>query len=150
MRKVVHAALVVAAGVVTWRVIVRTADDRDNWMNVARDSGYTVSIDTTHIMREYGRTYEVWYRTDHAMTRFYKQKAFTREMVHAILRCDNYSFRVMSSAMSMGSRYPVVQQATEPKDLADQPWRPVEAGSTEADAARGACIVSDWTASARR
>jgi hypothetical protein len=92
----------------------------------------------------------VWYRTDHATTRFYQEKAFTRELVHAILRCDGYSFRITSVAMSMGDARPVIRQFTEPLDLARQQWRRVEAGSTEADAARATCQVADWTKWGRR
>jgi len=117
---------------------------------VARDSTYSISVDTSRIVAEPGRTYDIWYRTDHTVTRFYNDKAFTREVVHAVLRCDGYTFRVMSTAMSMGAGRAVLRQVTEPRDLVRQPWRRVEAGSTEADAAHATCEVADWAKWGRR
>jgi hypothetical protein len=150
LRRAVRIGGVVAAVAVTGRSIATAGNDEAHWIVVARDSGYTISIDTTRIISESGHTYEVWYRTDHAVTRFYKEKAFTRETVHAILRCDSYKFRIMSTAMSMGSKRPVTTQIMEGRDLERQSWRRVEAGSTEADAARATCVVADWAASSRR
>jgi hypothetical protein len=92
-------------------------DERARWLVVDRDSGYTIAIDTSRIVREHGRTYEIWYRTDHASKRFYRGKAFTRETVHAILRCDGYSFRVISTTMP---------------------------GSTDEKAALATCQLADW------
>jgi hypothetical protein len=149
-RNAVRTASVLTAGALTWLAVANARDEQANWIVVARDSTYSISIDTTRILVERGRTYEVWYRTDHAVTRFYKEKAFTRETVHAILRCNNYTFRVISTAMSMGSRRPVAQQVTDARDLARESWRKVEPGSTEADAARATCEVADWAAASRR
>ena len=120
-------------------------NDESRWMVVARDSNYTISLDTSRILALSGRTYEIWYRTDHAAMRYYKEKAFTRETVHAILRCERYSYRVASVAMSMGDGRAVTRQITEPSDLARQEWRRVEAGTTDADAARATCVVADWS-----
>jgi hypothetical protein len=134
----------VAAAALTVRVMTSTNDSETHWLVVARDSSYTISIDTSRIVAQAGRTYEIWYRTDHSTTRYYNEKAFTRETVHAILRCYGYRFRIESVAMSIGSGRPVARQATEPRDLGQQEWRKVEAGSTEADAARATCVVADW------
>jgi hypothetical protein len=141
---------IVAAVVVTARAVATSDDGPTRWLVVARDSSYTISIDTAHIVALPGRVYEIWYRTDHSTTRYYKENAFTRETVRAILRCDGYSFRVASVAMSMGAGRPVARQITEPRDLARQAWRRVEAGSTEADAARATCVVADWAKWGRR
>src|SRR5688572_17409882 len=118
---------VVTAAVLATSAIASGGADPAHWMLVARDSSYVISIDTSRIVATPGRTYEVWYRTDHATTRFYREKAFTRELVHAVLRCDGYSFRVMSVAMSIGDSRAVIRQITEPRDLARQQWRRVEA-----------------------
>jgi len=150
LRRGIGALAVVAAASVTTRVIVTGHDDATHWLMVARDSTYSISIDTSRIVAQPGRIYEIWYRTDHTVTRFYNDKAFTREVVHAILRCDGYTFRVMSTVMSMGSGRPVVRQFTEPRDLLRQPWRRVEPGSTEADAAHATCEVADWAKWGRR
>jgi Surface-adhesin protein E len=149
-RTVARTAIVLAATAITVRLIGASGDNRVHWLVVARDSNYTIAIDTTRIVAEYGRTYDVWYRTDHAATRFYKEKAFTRETIHAVLRCDGYRFRIMSVAMSMGSGRAVTWQSAEPQDLASQSWRRVEPGSTESDAARATCQVADWVARAQR
>ncbi len=150
LRRGIGALAVVAAASVATRVIVTGRDAAAVWLLVARDSTYSISIDTSRIVAEAGRTYEIWYRTDHTVTRFYNDKAFTREVVHAILQCDGYRFRVMSTVMSMGSGRPVIRQFTEPRDLARQPWRRVEPGSTEADAAHATCEVADWAKWGRR
>jgi len=150
LRRGIATLAVVAAASVTTRVIVTGHDDAARWLMVAKDSTYSISIDTSRIVADPGRIYEIWYRTDHTVTRFYNDKAFTREVVHAILRCDGYTFRVMSTVMSMGSASPVVRQVTEPRDLVRQPWRRVEPGSTEADAAHATCEVADWAKWGRR
>lgn len=150
LRRGIGALAVVAAASVTTRVILTEHDDTAAWLLVARDSTYSISLDTARIVAKPGREYEIWYRTDHTVTRYYNDKAFTREVVHAILRCDGYTFRVMSTAMSMGSERPVIRQITEPRDLVRQPWRRVEPGSTEADAAHATCEVADWAKWGRR
>jgi hypothetical protein len=124
--------------------------DRARWLVVERDSGYTIALDTSRIVREYGRTYEIWYRTDHAAERFYRGKAFTRETVHAILRCDSYSFRVISTTMSIGSGRSVVHQAMDSRDLAREAWHSVEPASADEKAALATCELADWKAWARR
>ena len=133
-----------AAGIAT-RALMVDGDDPMHWMLVARDSSYSIALDTSRIVATPGRTYEVWYRTDHSTLRFYNEHAFTREIVHAVLRCDGYTFRVMSAVMSIGGGRPVVRQVTEPRALGREAWRRVEPGSTEADAARATCEVADWT-----
>jgi len=151
LRRGIGTLAVVAAASVTTRVIVTDHDDARHWLLVARDSTYSISLDTARIVAKAGREYEIWYRTDHTVTRFYNDKAFTREVVHAILRCgDGYTFRVMSTTMSMGSGRPVIRQITEPRDLVRQPWRRVDPGRTEADAAHATCEVADWTKWGRR
>jgi hypothetical protein len=117
-------------------------DHPSHWIVVARDSSYIISLDTTRIVSPFGHAYEVWYRTDHTRTRFYNEKAFTRETVHALLRCNSYQYVIMSAEMSIGSGRPVVRQTTEPRDVRRQPWRDVEAGSAEADAAGMTCHLS--------
>ena len=77
-------AIVTAASLAAYG-IASGGDEPTRWMLVAHDSSYAISIDTSRIVAAPGRVYEVWYRTDHAATRFYNQKAFTREVVHAVL-----------------------------------------------------------------
>jgi hypothetical protein len=127
-------------------------DERARWLVVDRDSvgGYTIAIDTSRIVREYGRTYEIWYRTDHASKRFYRGKAFTRETVHAILRCDGYSFRVISTTMSLGSWRSVLHQAMDKRDLEREDWRSVEPASADEKAALATCQLADWKSWVRR
>jgi surface-adhesin protein E len=125
-------------------------EDRARWLVVERDSEYTIALDTSRIVREYGRTYEIWYRTDHASKRFYRGKAFTRETVNAILGCDGYRFRVISTTMSMGSGRSVVHQAMDSRDLAREAWHSVEPGSADEKAALATCELADWKSWARR
>src|SRR5262249_225232 len=73
-----------------------SADEDGRWLIVARDSGYTVALDTSHIRFDRGRGIRIWYRTDHSAMRFYNEKAFNRELVEAILQCPGYSFRVVT------------------------------------------------------
>lgn len=150
LRKGVRAIVVAGAAALAAVAITSDRDDPPHWLLVARDSSYAIAIDTSRIRALPGRIYEVWYRTDHAMPRYYNAKMFTREVVHATLRCDGFSFRVMSVAMSVGAGRPVIRQTTEPRDYANQAWRRVEAGTTEADAARATCQVADWTKWGRR
>lgn len=131
-------ALVVAGA---W--LATRGNDTHRWLIVARDSNYTIAIDTAHLRRYAGRDYEIWYRTDHAAMRYYNQKAFNRELVHAILSCRSYAFRVDRSVMSVGDGRPVAVQTTDARDLSRQPWHRIEPGSTEADAAHATCVVAD-------
>jgi hypothetical protein len=145
-----------AAGIGTAMVLIGHAiagdlrADRARWLVIEHDSGYTIALDTSRIVREYGRTYEIWYRTDHAAERFYRGKAFTRETVHAILRCDGYGFRVISTTMSNGSGRSVVHQVMDAKDLAREEWHSVEQGSADEKAAFATCQLADWKSWTRR
>jgi hypothetical protein len=125
-------------------------DSRARWVVVERDSGYTIALDTSRIVRERGRTYEIWYRTDHASPRFYRGEAFTRETVHAILQCNGYAFRVISTTMSTGAGRSVVHQEMDARDLQREAWHPVEPGSEDEKAALATCQVADWKAWSHR
>ncbi len=142
---------IAAALTLAWRAVAGDLrDERARWLVVDRDSGYTVAIDTSRIVRERGRTYEIWYRTDHTSKRFYRGKAFTRETVHAILRCDGYSFRVISTTMSLGSWRSVLHQEMDKRDLAREDWHSVEPGSADEKAALATCQLADWKSWVRR
>ncbi|HEX7939894.1 MAG TPA: surface-adhesin E family protein, partial [Gemmatimonadaceae bacterium] len=121
-------------------------DSSPRWVRVARDANYTIYIDTGRLSsydapHYMGRTYQVWYRTDHAMPRVHEgdNKVFNREVVHSIIACDSLVFRVASVDMSMGHDRPIVQQTLTDKELAYQKWRHVELGTAEEIAARAAC-----------
>jgi hypothetical protein len=120
------------------------------WMEVARDSSYTIAIDTARIARRSGADYVIWYRTDHAVTRAYKGHAFDREIVESTLDCYSLRFKISSVAMSRRGHLVAVQR-TESGDLAQQPWHKVERGTIEETVARAACDVArrQYTARAR-
>jgi hypothetical protein len=132
------AALVVVAA---RRVIF--ADSDSHWLVIARDSSYAISLDTTRIAQLYDRVYEIYYRTDHTQVRYYREKAFTRETVRTELACHDLAFKVVSTKMSIGGGRPVTEQHNSAADVRHETWHDVEAGSTEADAARATCIVAD-------
>lgn len=118
------------------------ANDESRWLVVTVDSGIKIAVDTTHIEREYGHTFRIWSRTDHYAMRYYDDKAFNRETVQAILRCDGYSFRIVSTEMAVRGGGTVVRQVTTDGELSRQPWRRVEPGSVEADAVRAVCLLA--------
>jgi hypothetical protein len=70
--------------------------------------------------------------------------------VHAILRCDGYSFRVISTTMSLGSWRSVLHQAMDKGDIEREDWHSVEPGSTDEKAALATCQLADWKSWARR
>src|SRR3954463_13497709 len=142
MRRAWVAPLLAAAAVVGWRAFTPRDSDA-HWMLIARDSSYSISLDTTRILRAFDRGYDVWYRTDHLALRFYKEKPFNRETVQALLSCYTFTFKVVSTAMSIGSARPVARQSNTRDEVAHETWHPTPAGSTEADAARATCIVAD-------
>jgi hypothetical protein len=121
-------------------------DDSPKWVRVARDANYTIYLDTSRIRihdvrRGVGASYSVWYRTDHAQPRVNtkSEDVFNRELVHSVIRCRDFKFRVASVDMSMGDGKVVVRQRLTEKELADQEWRSVELGTAEELAARAAC-----------
>ena len=118
------------------------ADSYGYWVQVARDSSYDIAIDTSRIKRR-GEGWEIWYRTDHATTHLYKDKAFNREVVQSLLRCSNLSFRVARVDMSLRPRGVVAQQLAGPGELGQQPWRPVDRETIEGTAAKAACDFVD-------
>lgn len=134
--------LLAAITVIAWRVFI-PGDDDAHWMLIARDSSYSISLDTTRIGRVFDRGYDIWYRTDHVATRFYKAKAFNRETVRAEIACRDFAFKVVSTTMSMRGAGAVERQINSRDDVQRQKWHSVEPGSTEADAARATCIVAD-------
>lgn len=113
--------------------------DPGRWVRVVRDANYTVAIDTGRVSRHWDRSWQVWYRTDHAVPRLHKGKEFNREIVQSRVNCDNLTFKVLSVDMSMNGGPPISVQRADNKDLEDQPWRRVERGTVEEVAARAAC-----------
>jgi hypothetical protein len=116
------------------------------WVPVFRGANYDVAIDTARVRRgiEWWRdgrylTSDVWYRTDHKMPRLHHDKPFTREVVHAIVRCDSLWFRVISVDMSMGDKRPISEQRMTPEEVAHELWRRVALGTEEEIAAKAAC-----------
>jgi hypothetical protein len=134
-------AILAVAGTVALRVHA-SANDDSRWVVLTVDSGYTVAVDTSRIERQFGNTYRIWYRTDHDRMRFYKEKAFDRETVQAILRCDGYGYRVVSTEMSVRRGKTVIRQTTDDGELGRQPWHRVEAGSPDAIVAHSACEIA--------
>lgn len=134
--------LLAAITVAAWRTLI-PADNDAHWMLIARDSSYAISLDTTRIDRVFDRGYDIWYRTDHVATRFYKEKAFNRETVKAEIACRSLTFKVVSTTLSMRDAGTVTRQVNTNDEVRRQTWHRVEPGSTEADAARATCIVAD-------
>jgi hypothetical protein len=127
---------------------------RRDWVRVAADANYDIALDRLHVMESqaapvggWDQAFEVWYRTDHAQPRAYNGETFDREIVRAILLCDRYWFRVVSVDMSMGDGKVVARQQASEKELDRQPWRPVERGTIEEDAAVAACDFGRQAAS---
>jgi hypothetical protein len=112
------------------------------WVRVVRDANYTVAIDTGRVSRFWDRSWQVWYRTDHAVPRLHKDKAFNREIVQSRVKCDSLTFKVVSVDMSMDDGPPISVQRMDNKELDDQPWRRVELGTVEEIAARAACYFA--------
>lgn len=44
------------------------------WVRVVRDANHTVAIDSGRVSRHWDRSWQVWYRTDHAVPRLHKGK----------------------------------------------------------------------------
>jgi hypothetical protein len=109
------------------------------WVRVVRDANHTVAIDTGRVSRHWDRSWQVWYRTEHAIPRLHKGKEFNREIVQSRVNCDSFTFKVVSVDMSMNDGPPISVQRANFKDLEDQPWRRVERGTVEEIAAQAAC-----------
>ena len=92
--------LVAAGTALGWQAMLAADDDR-HWMLIARDSSYSISLDTMRISRVYDRVYDVWYRTDHREMRSYKDSAFDYETVHVEIACRPTSFKVVSTTLSL-------------------------------------------------
>lgn len=104
-----------------------------------QDANYTVAIDTGRLSRHWDRSWQVWYRTDHAVTRLHKGKEFNREVVQSRVHCDSLTFKVVSVDMSMGDGPPISVQRMDREELDDQEWRQIERGTAEEVAAAAAC-----------
>jgi hypothetical protein len=111
----------------------------ERWLRIVQDANYTIAIDTSRVSRQADRSWQVWYRTDHAVPRLHKGKAFNREVVQSRVDCDSLTFKVVSVDMSMGSEPPISIQRMDRKEMDDQPWRHVERGTAEEIAAGAAC-----------
>jgi hypothetical protein len=139
-RLVLTPAVVVAlVSAARWR---SRRDDDSRWLIVASDSAYTIALDTTRISSEGQHSYRIWYRTDHSAKRFYREKAFDREVVQAILGCRDLRYRIVSSEMSVRGGLVVERQMLDEKEVAREQWHQVEAGSTDAIVAREACDIA--------
>ena len=117
-----------------------------DWVRVARDPNYDISISPGHIRRTFvgsreteHEAIEVWYKTDHKKPHLHNGKAFNREIVKSILLCDSLWFKVESVDMAMGGAPPISEQRATPDEVDRQPWRRVERGTTEEAAAQAAC-----------
>lgn len=118
-------------------------DNDRHWLLVARDSSYSIWLDTTRIGRLYDRVYEIWYRTDHSAARYFKNRMFDRETVRIQIACGQPSFKVVSTTLSARGEGDVIHQENTSKDVHRQPWHSVEPGSTDADAADATCYIAD-------
>jgi hypothetical protein len=139
----------VAVGVGANRYLL-TAHNSNGWMRIASDSLYVISIDPARVIERWGGIYDVWYLTDHAIPHMYKGASFNREIVESLLRCNTLSFKILRVDMSMRGGRTVSRQRTDDDDIRRQPWRSVEPGSTEADAARATCERAPGLVAARR
>lgn len=113
--------------------------DAGRWVRVLQDANYIVAIDTVRVSRFWDRSWQVWYRTDHAIPRLHKGKQFNREIVNSRVNCDSLVFKVVSVDMSMNGGPPISLQRMDHKEMDDQPWRRVELGTVEEIAAQAAC-----------
>jgi hypothetical protein len=113
--------------------------ESERWVRVARDANHTIAIDTGRVSRHWDRSWQVWYRTDHAAPRLYKGKEFNREIVQSRVNCDGFTFKVVSVDMSMDDGPPISVQRMDYEELEDQPWRHVQRGTVEEIAAQAAC-----------
>ena len=140
----IRTALVVALVVVA--AACNNASPTRDWVRVAGDANYNIALDRLHILEweaapvgGWDQAFEVWYRTDHAQARVYNGETFDREIVRAIILCDRFWFRVVSVDMSMGDGKVVARQRASEEELDRQPWRRVERGTIEEEAALAAC-----------
>lgn len=129
-------------------------EPRRDWVHVAGDANYDIAVDRLHISESqaapvggWDQAFEVWYRTDHARPRVHNGATFDREIVRAIILCDRYWFRVVSVDMSMGDGNVVARQRASEEELDRQPWRRVERGTIEEEAAVAACDFGRQAAS---
>lgn len=109
------------------------------WVRVVRDPNYTIFIDTGRVSRHWDRSWQVWYRTEHAVPRLHRRKEFNREIVHSRVNCDSLTFKVVSVDMSMNEGPPISVQRMDYKELEQQVWRRVQRGTVEEIAAEAAC-----------
>ena len=120
------------------------------WMRVARDSNYDIAIDTSRFERRSFREYLVWFRTQHGSVLAYKGKRFNREVVQAIVRCDNLTYKIVSVDMSLNGGRIISRQRADVDDIRAQPWRQVDDGTIEATVAHATCqLVRDRATSGR-
>jgi hypothetical protein len=131
------------------RMIAPPDEAGGSWVVVAKDSTYTISIDTARIRYRPGGVYVVWSRTDHAVHRFYHGKRFNREIVQSLLQCERLSFKVARVDMALDGRA-VARQRTDDGELGRQVWRRVEAGTTDAIAAQATCDLARRAPTAQR
>ena len=128
-----------------------SARDSSTWVRVADDNNYSISIDTSRIETPGHRQWVVaWYRTDHAQARLHKGKPFNRETVKALLRCDDFSFKIERVDMSLRKDGIVARQRASADEIAKQPWRNVERGTIEESVARQACDMARLKTAMRR
>ena len=116
-----------------------TDADSGRWVRVVRDANYSVSIDTGRVSRHWDRSWQVWYRTDHAVPRLHKGKEFNREIVQSRVDCDSLMFKVVSVDMSMNGGPLISLQRMDFAEMEEQPWRRVQRGTVEEIAAQAAC-----------
>lgn len=136
------ASLLAGVGLASTGCTDASARDSSQWLRLVRDSGYEISMDTSRLFVRQYPVFEVWFRTDHAQTRYYKGTPFTRETVQEFLNCGRMSYKTESVALSMGARRPALRQQDDANDLRRQEWHQVEAGTVDAAVGRAACEVA--------
>jgi hypothetical protein len=138
--------IVIAVALTVGTYVGLSAKPDGDWVHVARDPHYNISVDRARIQpQRVGWLHtaypgvQVWFRTDHALPRVHTGKTFTRELVRALVQCDSLWFKVISVDMTDGDGKVVARQTSSEMELFDQPWRHVERGATEEIVAIAAC-----------
>ena len=139
-------AFCIAVAVTVGTYFAISAKPEGDWVQVARDANYVISVDRSRIQpQRVGWAHkafpgvEVWVRTEHALPRMHKTRTFTRELVRALVQCDSLWFKVISVDMTDPDGKLVARQSASEMELFDQPWRHVERGATEEMVATAAC-----------
>jgi len=110
------------------------------WEELYRDDFFVVSLAVAHVgAGPEPDAFAVWYRTDRLEMQFEDDRAWNREIIRSLLRCDPVQFKTVRVTVFLDEGPAVAQEGGSMAEAAAIEWREAIPGSIDAASMEAAC-----------